>query len=928
MIRKEDIYNSTNGGLTILQYYYPSIQQEYAYNRHKFKLRNEDDASCVLRERKTNEGCTVFCITDFGADGREKTPIDIAMEFEQKNFYETCCILAERYGVSEYKNNFIKPGREEREANDNEPDGSFSFKEKNPSQKELELMGSMVTAEIFFKYGWKSLSQYTVVKERKAVTKYSTDSFPIFARECKYLNENGEINKFYKVYQPLNDKQYRFIYYPVGARPQGYINGLWELEEEFKRYNEDNDDNSDDENSEKKHKGTMQKKLLRCFICSGERDALTLAARDCFPIWFNSETAQISIDDMKQIKKFVKMVYNVPDIDDTGIRQGKKLALEHLDVYTVWLPSDLRNYKDWRGKARKDFRDWCDLHPTKYEFEKLCSQAMPATFWRIGTSKSGNVTMDINSEIFQYFMELNDFFLYKEKNREDVYTLMKKSGHKIEKMNVRDIKEWLKNWAREKCLNIDIRNLIAGTRINESEVRQINMKSIEVVTHERDWQIYYFENAVWKISAQGIDDITKDGKYSAFADSIIHHRVHVQKCPFEAQKIEDGKWTIDIIDKGSKYFCYLINSSRIYWKKELEGVILTWDEDRRNEYLARQKFAITSELLTFEENQEQIVNLLSKIFTIGYYLHRYKDPAKAWAAYGMDWKMGENGQNNGRSGKSFFYMFSKYMQNRICLSGRNKKLLDNNHVFENIDRYTDIVIIDDCDISIKPESFYTAITGDITVNPKQQKSFELHYDDSPKFAFTTNYVPSSFAGSDVGRLLYLVFSDYYHEDTDEYLQKRQISDDFGKSLYSNYSEEEWNADFNFWCWCLSFYLQHCDEGKITPILDNIMKRTLKAKLDASFEDWAEGYFSLDGRNCNRLINKTECMLNCRMETGKNLTSQAFMKKLDAWIQLSPHHEELNPEALWGKNSRRIIRTVQGLTTEFLYIKTYGCDISV
>lgn len=927
MIRKEDIYAATNSGLSILQYYYPNINEEYAHNRHKFKLRNEDDASCVLRERTTNEGCKVYCITDFGADGREKTPIDIAMEFEGKNFYETCCLLAERYGISEFKQAFIKPGREERPANEDEPDGTFSFKERNPTASELALMGSLVNQDVFFKYGWKALSSYSVVKDRKVVTKSSTDSFPIFARECKYLNENGEIKKFYKVYQPLNDKQYRFIYYPVGARPQGFINGLWELKSEFEKFNADNEEEESGDDAEKKHKGKASRKLLRAFICSGERDALTLAARGCFPIWFNSETAQITSEEIRQIRQYVKFIYNIPDIDDTGLRQGKKLALEHLDVHTVWLPADLKNYKDWRGKPRKDFRDWCDLHPSMSDFEKLCSQAMPATFWKITTSKNGNTNLDLNSEIFQYFMDLNDFFLYKEKDRDDVYTLMHKNGHKIEKMNVRDIKEWMKVWAREKCLSLDIRNLIAGTKINESEIRQINIKNVDTVTYNKDWQLYFFDNAVWKITAAGIDDITKEGKYSAFADTIIHHKVHITECPFVAQRIEDGKWSIDIKNTSSKYFCYLINSSRIYWKKELEGEILTWDEEKRDEYLANHKFAITSELLTSEENQEQVLNLLSKIFTIGYYLHRYKDPAKAWAAYGMDWKMGENGQNNGRSGKSFFYMFSKYMQNRICLSGRNKKLLDNNHVFENITRYIDLVIIDDCDISIKPESFYTAITGDITVNPKQQKSFELHYDNSPKFAFTTNYVPSSFAGSDVGRLLYLVFSDYYHEQTDEYVQKRQISDDFGKSLYSNYDEKEWNADFNFWCWCLSFYMQNCEEGKITPVLDNIIKRTLKAKLDASFEDWAEGYFSLDGNNNDRLIIKNEVMLNCRMETGKQLTSQAFMKKLDAWIQLSPYHEELNPKELWGKNSTRIIKTVSGLTTEYLYVRTKNTKVN-
>lgn len=921
MIRKEDIYAQTNNGLSIIQYYYSNVKEEYAQNRHKFKLRNEDDASAVLRFR---DNC--YYLTDFGADGREKSPIDIAMDFEGKNFYETCCLLAERYNISEYKTVFLKPAREEREAKEDEPDGLFTFKERPFTEKEIALMGPGVTNAILKQYGWKALANYTVVKERKAVTKCSTESFPIFARACKYTDENGTLQTFYKLYQPLNDKQFRFIYYPIGGRPQGYINGLYELKQAFEEFNKDEEsgESGTDENT---HKGSIKRKLLCCYICSGERDAVTLAARGGLPIWFNSETATIGKDEIFLLKKYVKHIYNIPDIDDTGVRQGKQLALSHLDIHTIWLPQSLRRYKDWRGKARKDFRDWAELYPSQYEFDRLKSQAMAAAFWQSRVSKTGNVQMDLNSELFQYFMDLNDFFLYKEDNREDAYTLMHREGHIIKKMSVRDIKEWLKVWAREKCLNLDIRNLIAGTRITETEVKQINIRKVETKTFDKDWQLYFFQNAVWKITAQGIDDVTKIHNHIAFEDTIIQHKVHINEQPFEAVKDTQGHWHINIKDTSSKYFCYLINSSRIYWRKELEDSIDHLDEDTREDYKLKHKFAITSEYLTEEENNEQVLNLMSKIFTIGYYLHRYKDPAKAWAGYGMDWRLGDNGENNGRSGKSFFYMFAKYMLNRLCLSGRNKKLLDNNHVFENITRYTDIVIIDDCDRNIKPENFYTSITGDITINPKQQKSFELHFEQSPKFAFTTNYVPDSYSGSDVGRLLYLVYSDYYHEDTDFYREKRQISDDFGKTLFNNYSEEEWNSDFNFWCYCLKFYLEHSDEGKITPILDNIMKRTLKAKLDASFEDWAEGYFSLDGNNCNTLKPKLEVMISCRNETGKQLTSQAFLKKLDAWIKLNPAYEELNPKELWGKNSKRIIRHSMGITTEYLYVRTKGAQIN-
>ena len=52
----------------------------------------------------------------------------------------------------------------------------------------------------------------------------------------------------------------------------------------------------------------------------------------------------------------------------------------------------------------------------------------------------------------------------------------------------------------------------------------------------------------------------------------------------------------------------------------------------------------------------------------------------------------------------------------------------------------------------------------------------------------------------IARILYTVFSDYYHEKTEnnDYRETRKIRDDFGKDLFGfDYSEAEWNADFNF-----------------------------------------------------------------------------------------------------------------------------------
>ena len=77
--------------------------------------------------------------------------------------------------------------------------------------------------------------------------------------------------------------------------------------------------------------------------------------------------------------------------------------------------------------------------------------------------------------------------------------------------------------------------------------------------------------------------------------------------------------------------------------------------EERAAYAAAHRFCIDGEGLSVAEIKEQKKNLINKIFAIGYMLHRYKSPSRAWAPQAMDHKIGEDGQCNGRSGKSFLF---------------------------------------------------------------------------------------------------------------------------------------------------------------------------------------------------------------------------------------------------------------------------------
>ena len=350
----------------------------------------------------------------------------------------------------------------------------------------------------------------------------------------------------------------------------------------------------------------------------------------------------------------------------------------------------------------------------------------------------------------------------------------------------------------------------------------------------------------------------------------------------------------------------------------------------RQQYRDAHLFDIAGEGLTDEEHREQQQNLINKIFTLGYMLHHYKSPSRAWAPMAMDNKIGEEGECNGRSGKSFFFKVLSLLMKTVKLSGRNPKLMDNPHVFDQVTQHTQMLLVDDCDRYLNTGLFYDNITSDMTVNPKNNQSFTIPFEESPKLAFTTNYVPADFDPSSEARLLYMVFSDYYHQKTEDndYQESRSIRDDFNKDLFSRtYSEEEWNQDLNFILQCVKFYLSVSEEPvKLLPPMTNIIYRKHKQDMGANFEDWAQVYFSVDAGRLDTFLPRARVFEDFKANGGRvqGMTPQTFMRKLKAFVLLCPWIDELNPKHLQN-SSGRIVRREEGAApgsspVEMIYMK--------
>ncbi|MCM1451243.1 MAG: hypothetical protein NC102_03215 [Clostridium sp.] len=946
MISTEKLYAATDAGLRILALHFPAVEEAARANK-PFKAREEERTPSARVKLYDRKGCPVWMFTDFGDNSeRAKSPIDVHMEKTGLRFTEAILDLAAIFNVTDEINRSVnRPDIRKERANPDQADGSWD-KEINQrfTERECKTMGPRVTVETLESLHWHRAEYVVGVKNREAVYKHSNENYPIFVRECWFVNEHGKADCFYKVYEPLNpEKQWRFQYQPAGKKPRCYINGLFELEAAYKKFNDEAEKkwNSDPANENKPYR---EKKLPEAIICSGERDALCVRSLGHHPLWFNSETYSPSEEEWRKITKYAETIYNIPDIDATGRLKGTELALKYIDIHTIWLPENLTAYRDNRGKPRKDFRDWMEIYDRSSDFHGLMNLATPAKFWtETWSDKAKKYKYALDISCLHEFLMLNGFFTLKDKHAPGTQ-FVRMQGNIVKHVTAKEIREFVLNWSIDTKQPRELRNqILQDSKLSAQYLEALREVDPDFTNYTERSQFFYFPKFTVEVTGKEIiqhdSRSASTGRY-VWEENVIGHNIKFLPDMFTIThpegQCESEDFNIEVAEnQPSNYFKYLINSSRIHWRKELEEHLNALPQEEAEAYRAAHRFDIAGPALTAAEIQEQKQCLINKIFTIGFMMHRYKSESRAWAPFVMDNVVGENDQCNGRSGKSFMFRALSNFTRWLKFSGRNPKLLENQFAFEQVSKHLGIVVVDDCDEYLPFKQFYDNITSDITINTKNVSTYTLAFQDAPKFAFTTNYVPKEFDGSSVGRMLFVVFSDYYHQRTEDndYLETRKISTDFNKDLFgSGYTEAEWEADINFVLQCVKFYLSVAPLNvKIEPQMGNIIFRKYLRDMSDNFREWAEGYFSIDengnGDNVNREIVREDAFEAYKRFSGvSKITMQKFTKSLKGFCFTCDYIDCMNPEELHNSGSR-IMRRVEDpishkkIQKEMIYLRT-------
>jgi hypothetical protein len=969
------VLQMTDNGLSVFRYYFQS--EDLTNPKHKFSIRPEEKTPSARVYWFGNQ----WLITDFGNRGEVNgmSAISFVMWKEGVMYYDALrfiqdVIVGRSMAADSFRKPEYKPRYEMREMGPDDKKGKYNFTYKTvATDSDLLVFGRYTTREVLEKFNCKPIEKYEYCAGSKKLNRdvvhifWATDDYPMF------VFDYGEFKKLYRPYDP--EKKNRFIY--VGDKPTYYIYGLKQLvsaKNEFVGQDESED-------SIPKEKPTAIVKDV--FRVSGESDAINLASLGFHVYWLNSESENYRDNDFKRIDDLCENHYQVFDIDDTGKKYAAINAIKHMNINTVFLPEWLSAKRDWRGNACKDVKDFCQVagsneEETRMEFIRLKQKAKTIKFWFATEDKKGSVSYNISLEHYYYFLNMHGFWVTDSKYHSKAgYCYAKVEDKIVHLISPDDIKKvakrFTKEWIRSKNLMYEIQllnKINSSNQINESNLQEIPEIEFNFKNHDAKSEYLHFKNGSIKITKTDIEKVKHEqvpnfilGSLDVNGNKISHlidHNIYFIKNPLLEVKASDeyakllvalenekdtgkreelniqvanfeelDRYTLTIYDKEFIFIRFLRDLSHIHWRKELEEKVELTDKERK----------------------EQDLLFINILFFLGYNCSQYKDRGKPWLSLLQDMKISQVGQSSGRSGKSLLTIAFGLVRPSFYVGGRK---LTNSQIYQFIyDGYTKFhnnIEIDDFAEYGDFDFFYTQVTGKREINKKHLAQEVLDYPDSGKMIISTNFELQKTDNSTIARILNTGVSDYYHEKTkyNDYKESRSPLSKYGRRMYDDFTDEEWVKFYNIIAYCVQMQMNFF---KIQPPMDNLDKRQLRREMtrglgkDEEFMSWARDYFVLG--STAELTDETAGVKISTAEHGylntfiiKDKAYQHFTDTLSdvqgkkykatqfkkAVIAYCEYMEWMyNPESLCSgqydtsPESRRIIKTIDGKSTECFYI---------
>lgn len=813
--RKQRLYDATNHGAEIIKICHSGAAAVIDTNT-KFSIRDEKQPSACVLSPKGNR--STYEVKDYGLSGKESkwNPIDFYMYVNGMNpkndFMMALEQLEHQFGcadmLSRQDNRY---DFHQYQATDGHRQQGYGIEVMEGFSKiGTELWGPGITGETLSMLGWKQLKSFWWYSSEKDMVyqMVATDRYPIFAQQCEYFNDAQQRHEiFYKVYQPFNfDKQFRFRY--LGKVPPRYIFCL----DIVKRLAHEAKD-----------------KLPQVLVVSGCSDCVNAWAAGYPAIYSMSETDGAMPTIVKSLTPLAKRIILVPDIDETGVREGKRLALDFPMIYTAWMtPQDMGGLTDNRGHQKKDLKDYRSLHPTSNDMKVLIDRAIQSQFYVTHHDKNGNVTdHSLLSANIYYYLWLKGYCVRRDDER-NTPEYIHIQQHVVSRISAEAIRNALMEDCRQKGVPFEVQNKLSTSNALPTDKKSFlwRVEGLDFTKATAELQNFYYQNGYVEVTATSIKfrQMSELSDRYVWADNIIPHNIRLMGCMFTIEYHEDGAPVVNITDEGQK--CNLLtllhNTSRLHWRKfDEQGLTLTPQE----------------------EAEEQLC-LYVKLVNLGYLCYTRKILSEAYLTLFVDYKLGESVKEaNGGTGKSTVLKFIEHVTSNKTIRSYNTKLFDSNFFFAGVHESHDLLILDDCVKELPWAYLNNAVTDALTVEAKHKDPMTIPFSKSPKIVAATNHVVTDESPSIQRRQWPVTYSDFYHHKTrkNDYLKERTVADTFGRTLFDpDYPEQDWIPDLNLMMQCVRLYLSlPTGKRKVMPPMKVIDQRIDQSIMGDRFIETAE-----------------------------------------------------------------------------------------
>lgn len=941
MIKAEDIYAATEGGKSVILFYYPQSAPGFS-GRRNFKLRHDDK----------NPSGTVFLSQDGhwllqdkgGSDTQAYNAISLVQREQNLSYPQAIEWIAAKFAPELLEDKSAaralhpQPGFEEVPPVDAV---SVQYREGGVfTAAELSLLGHNITPDVCAALCLRPMDSYITAKNAKGKSYRisGNESFPMYGYDY---------GTYGKIYQPLGER--RFLWYGSKEDKQAMpLSGEKDFMERYAQAVKGTLTLETEAEGEDGETETIDLTWDSLIICSGPSDALNVKSAGYHVCWPNSETADLTEHQFNILSKMAKKIYILYDIDETGLRQMYKTALRYLDLSIIRLPEELKERRTRSGKPCKDAKDFFmhfrrpeNQDPVKL-FNELVKLSGGLKFWTVTFLKGGAAKYDINNDQLYSFLEACGYYTIATSATKEGFTFCRVVDNVVTLIDKDAIASECTTYCLEylrthpKYYSQQLVNSIHRSKqisaANLQRLRRIQ-PDFNAFTEEHDY--LWFRNGIFRVGADGVKKVNaSECPYMVYASKIIDHDFVPEKVSYfdishtdgykaalgrlkaaaplspeyytlvkEIDTIEDmNRYRLEIRSWGTSFMRYVYNTGRAYWRKEEGGYAL-------------------NEL----ERAETDLNFISKCLALGYMLCKQKNSGQPYAVYAMEMEQGDEDEHLGGTGKSLFCNSIEKVRCQHYVDAQRMKEDKMQFFLQGVVRgVTDTVFMDDLNNSIKLHLFMNMVTGKMVVDVKHANPFTLEFLESPKLCWTSNHAIKNFDDSLNRRIWFAAFSDYYHSDSAKRgLKQRSPRSEFGKDLIDQYTLEEMNAFYNFMLNCMMMW--HKIHERVQPPMKAIMQRTLIKSMSEDFFWWAEDWFTDD--RLNNFVDEDEALEAYSSTLSKRsqdfLSKKKFKDKLKEFCQY--HGWEFNPPSVFGSQSdmkaNRIHRKENNIDKYYFYIST-------